>query len=211
MRRYLEPRGVDVETTPFRVAVPVNVRAAGGDSPAGNAVSAWLTDLPIAEHDPWRRLAAVKTVTTKLKDDHQAEGAQALTEAAEWIGANFLGLALRVLNRARPYNLIVTNVPGPPVALYLLDARVAALHPHLPLFENQGLGIALLSYAGTLSWGLIADWELVSELDELRDALALSFAELRELAHVRTAALADRQAPPKLGVKADAAPFAGAG
>jgi hypothetical protein len=69
---------------------------------------------------------------------------------------------------------------------------VTTLHPHLPLFENQGLGIALLSYAGALSWGLTADWERVPDLHELREALVRSFAELRELARACTAALAER-------------------
>jgi hypothetical protein len=70
------------------------------------------------------------------------------------------------------------------VALYLLDARVASLYPHLPLFESLGLGIALLSYSGTLAWGLTADWELVPRLARLRGDLERSFAELLEAARV---------------------------
>jgi hypothetical protein len=85
---------------------------------------------------------------------------------------------MRALSRARAYNLVVTNVPGPPVPLYLLDARIASIFPHLPLFENQGLGIALLSYAGRLYWGLTADWELVPDLVALRTAVMASLAEL---------------------------------
>jgi len=125
----------------------VSVRAAAQRGTAGNRVSVWLADLPVGERDPWRRLTAVRKITEELRDSHQAEGTQALAEVAEWTGANLLGLALRLLNSTQPYNLIVTNVPGPPMPLYLLDARMETLYPHLPLFEGQGLGIALVSYA----------------------------------------------------------------
>ena len=78
-------------------------------------------------------------------------GAELLTQAAEFTTGNVVNLAARFINSARRFNLIVTNVPGPPVPFYLLGARMVAAYPHLPLFENQGLGVALLSYAGTLS------------------------------------------------------------
>jgi WS/DGAT/MGAT family acyltransferase len=182
MGTFLRELGIDVARTPFRAAVPVSVRAADQRGAGGNRVSAWLAELPIAERDAWRRLARVRGVTARLRRDHQATGAQALTEVAEWTGSAALGLALKLISRAAPHNVIVTNVPGPPVSLYLLDARVDSLYPHLPLFENQGLGIALLSYSGTLAWGLAADWELVPRLDLLRDGLAQAFTELLEVA-----------------------------
>ena len=178
MRRYLEDRGIDSWSSSLRVAVPVNLRAADQHDGRGNRVSAWLADLPVGEHDALERLAAVRRVTAKLKDDHQAEAARTLTEAASWTGSGMLGVAMRALSRARAYNLVVTNVPGPPVPLYLLDARIASIFPHLPLFENQGLGIAVLSYAGRLYWGLTADWELVPDLVALRTAVMASLAEL---------------------------------
>lgn len=192
MRRLLRDLGADAESTTLRVAVPVSVRAAAQRGAGGNRVSVWLADLPLGERDPWRRLSAVRKITAELRDSHQAESTQALAAAAEWTGANLLGLALRVLNGTQPYNMIVTNVPGPPMPLYLLDARMDTLFPHVPLFEGQGLGIALLSYAGTLSWGLIGDWDLMAKLDVLRDAIARSFAELDKVARaVETAARAD--------------------
>jgi len=182
MGSFLRDVGIDTSTTPFRAAVPVSVRSTDQRGRTGNRVAAWLAELPINERDAWRRLVRVRAVTARLKADHQAAGAQALTEVAEWTGTAALGLALRLLSRASPHNIIVTNVPGPPVPLYLLDARVASLYPHLPLFENQGLGIALLSYSGVLAWGLAADWELVPDLALVRDALERAFAELREMA-----------------------------
>ena len=78
-----------------------------------------------------------------------------------------------------PYNLIVTNVPGPQFPLYMLDARLLQAYPLVPLFENQALGIALFSYDGQLCWGLNADRDLVPDLHLLADDIAASFAELQ--------------------------------
>ena len=97
--------------------------------------------------------------------------------------------------------MIVTNVPGPPVPFYLLDARMTAAYPHLPLFENQGLGVALFSYAGTLYWGVGADWNQMPDLGEFMQEIAESFEELRAAAGVSAdvaahdAALAAAPAP----------------
>jgi WS/DGAT/MGAT family acyltransferase len=182
MRRLFRDLGVDADDTVLRVAIPVSVRVTAERGIAGNRVSVWLADLPVGERDPWRRLTAVRKSTEQLRESHQAEGAHALAEVAEWTGANLLGLALRVLNGTQPYNVIVTNVPGPPMPLYLLDAQMEAIHPHLPLFEGQGLGIALLSYTNTLSWGLTGDWDLMPKLDVLRESIARSLAELDKVA-----------------------------
>lgn len=182
MRLLLRDLGVDANGATVRVAIPVSVRAAAERGSAGNRVSVWLADLPVRERDPWRRLTAVRRITEQLRESHQAEGAHVLAEVAEWTGANLLGLALRVLNSTQPYNLIVTNVPGPPMPLYLLDAHMETIYPHLPLFEGQGLGIALLSYTDTLSWGLTGDWDRMPKLDVLRDSIARSLAELDKVA-----------------------------
>jgi WS/DGAT/MGAT family acyltransferase len=184
MHRFLPSLGVRVQDNALRTAVPVSVRTADQHGTAGNRVSAWLADLPIGERDPWKRLTSVRQVTDSLRESHQAAGTQILTEIAEWTGANLLGIALRVLNRTKPYHLIVTNVPGPPISLYLLDARMRSIYPHLPLFENQGLGVALLSYAGKLAWGLTSDWDLLPGLDELRESMARSSAELERLSRI---------------------------
>jgi hypothetical protein len=157
----------------------------------------WLTALPIHEGDARRRLAAVSAMTAQLKDDKEAMGAEVLTQAAEWTPGNVVRLAAQFINSTRRFNLIVTNVPGPPVPFYLLDAPMVAAYPHLPLFENQGLGVALFSYAGTLYWGVGADWNQMPDLSEFMTDIAASFDDLCAAAGV-SAALAAVQpsAPP---------------
>ena len=83
----------------------------------------------------------------------------------------------------RAYNLIITNVPGPPMPLYLLGARLKAIFPMVPLMQNQNLGIALFSYAGGMHWGFNADWESFPDVHEFVEDLEASFAEYQELAN----------------------------
>jgi WS/DGAT/MGAT family acyltransferase len=168
----------------FRAVVPVSVRGTDERGVPGNRVSVWLTTLPVGERDARRCLATVSRMTAQLKDSRQAAGAEVLTQVAEWTTANVINLAAQFINGTHRFNLIVTNVPGPPVPFYLLGARMVAAYPHLPLFENQGLGIALFSYAGNLYWGVGADWNQMPDLHEFMADLAESFAELCAVARV---------------------------
>ena len=86
--------------------------------------------------------------------------------------------AARLQARQRFFNLVVTNVPGPPRPLYLLESRLLEIHPHVPLVGTLGLGIALFSYHGTISWGFSADWDLIPDLHELVLHTGRAFDEL---------------------------------
>ena len=178
VRRFLLHRQVSLVGLDFRVAVPVSVRSEEERSTPGNRVSVWIMPLCVQERYPVRRLNAVRKASAHLKETNQAGGADVLARAAEWTGANVLSMGLAVANRNPPFNLIVTNVPGPPVPLYLAGALMLAAYPLVPLFSNQGLGIALFSYAGKLFWGLNADWETLPDIDVFADAIEASFAEL---------------------------------
>ena len=211
--RFLARRRAELDAE-FRTVVPVSVRAADERGVPGNRVSVWLTTLPVREPDAARRLAIIRAMTAELKDTQHAMGATVLAQAAEWTTANLINLAAQFINRARRFNLIVTNVPGPPVPFYLLDAPMVAAYPHLPLFENQGLGIALFSYAGTLFWGVGADWNQMPDLGEFMKEIAQSFDDLCSAAgvpctasppHPAEAAAAEAQ-PPRLTVYQGAAP-----
>ena len=94
-----------------------------------------------------------------------------------------LTLGVRLAARLHPYNLIVSNVPGPQFPLYLLGARMREGYPVVPLFEYQGLGISTFSYDGTLYWAVNACWDLVPDLDVFVEALEESFRELHAAAH----------------------------
>jgi diacylglycerol O-acyltransferase / wax synthase len=182
VRRFLRRRGVDVQQLVYKVAVPVSVRTEVERGTFSNRASAWLAQLPIGERNPLRRYRAIVRTTAHLKESRQELGADVLGQVAEMVGAAFLTLGVRLVSRLAPYNLIVTNIPGPPFPLYLLGARLIAGYPLVPLFEHQGLGIALFSYDGKLFCGLNADWDQVPDLGDFVDALRASFLELADAA-----------------------------
>jgi WS/DGAT/MGAT family acyltransferase len=187
VRRFLqENRATDVRGLDFRVMAPVSMRSQEQRGTLGNRVAAWIVPLPIGEPDPKRRLELVRETTERLKRTKQALGAETLTQVTEWTGPTLLALGARLMTWGTPFNLVVTNVPGPRAPLFLLGARMLEAHPMVPLLGNLSLGIALFSYCGTLSWGLSADWDLVPDLHDFVRAIERSFRELRRAAGVET-------------------------
>jgi WS/DGAT/MGAT family acyltransferase len=195
--RFLEQRGIDrarQRTMTLRAMVPVSVRPASQRGTTGNQIALWAAPLPIEELDPKKRLAAVSRTTASLKHSKQALGAEVLAAVSEWTVPTLLSLASRVAYRNRAANLVVTNVPGPQVPLYLLGARVLETYPMLNLLTQQSLGVALFSYAGRLHWGFMADWDLVPDLHDYVVATARAFDELCDAAGVERPAAASRDA-----------------
>jgi WS/DGAT/MGAT family acyltransferase len=167
MRRFLRARGERVADLDFRVMVPVNVRAIAEHGALGNRVSFLMVRLPIGERDPRQRLRAVIEVTQQLKASHQSQGAQLLEEISDHTFASLFIQMARLGARSLSYNMVVTNVPGPPFRVYFLGSPLREVYPLVPLFENQGLGIALFSYDGGLHWGFNADWDAVPDLHDV--------------------------------------------
>ena len=194
LRQFLMNRGVSVKGLEYRVVLPVSMRASEEHGTSGNRVSAWITSLPVHERDPRRRLVAVRQTTTALKQTKLELGADTLTEVGELAGSGMMTLGVRLAALLHPYNLIVTNVPGPQLPLYLLGARMLEGYPQVPLFEYQGVGVALFSYAGKLCWGFNADWDLLPDLHDLVAAVDTAFRELHAVA-TRSAAPAKGRAP----------------
>ncbi len=175
VRRFLIDRGTSADIE-FRIAAPVNTRRSGEEKLPGNHVSTWIVGLPTGEEDPSRRVAAIAEVTRELKRRRGGLGMEWLTAAAEWAPAAVLSLGVRLASG--PINMVVTNVPGPSFPLYMLGARLEALYPVVPLLQESALGIALLSYDGTLCWGFNAGHDLLPDLGSFVADIDASFAEL---------------------------------
>jgi hypothetical protein len=138
-------------------------------------------------------------VTQKLKKTEQALGVEMLMAAAEWAPSVLLSLGSQATSG--PINMIVTNVPGPQIPLYMIGSKLLEMFPQVPLLENTGLGVALFSYDGKLFWGFNADPELVPDLGAFVSAIGKSFRQLKETASVRPApARSDAERRPKLAV-----------
>jgi len=183
MRRFFKRRRVNIDNLEYKVAIPVNVRSASERGRLGNRVSAWLATLPIQERDPVVRMAQIHEVTRGLKDSKQALAADMFNQLVELTGSTLLlSLGVMLAGRLNPYNCIVTNVPGPNFPLYLLGSKMLEAYPQVPLFENQGLGIALFSYLDRICWGFNADYEILPDLHDLVEGLQAEFKELQAAA-----------------------------
>jgi WS/DGAT/MGAT family acyltransferase len=182
LRRFLRRRGVAVEGLDFRAMVPVNVRAHAERGHMGNRVAMLVARLPLEERDPQTRLARVTQETAALKRSHQAEGLQTLEELSDHTFTTLFTLFARVAAATRPFNLVVTNVPGPSFPVYVLGARMTACYPLVPLYRNQALGIALFSYDGRLYWGFNADWDAVPDLHDVVQSVDAELGALARLA-----------------------------
>jgi diacylglycerol O-acyltransferase len=183
--RFLAQRGISParqRAMDFRAFCPVSVRSDDERGALGNRVSGMVARLPIGEPQPQKRLERVRAITKELKDTKQSLGAQVLTSVSEWTAPTLASMASRLAFENRTANLVVTNVPGPQIPLYLLGARMAETYPMVPLFASQGLGIALFSYAGGLYWGLVCDWDQFPDLHDFVCAIDASFRELCDAA-----------------------------
>jgi hypothetical protein len=181
VRQHLEAHGFDPEGIDFRAFVPVSTRRDDERGKLGNRVAMLVAPLPVGEADPRRRLALVTQETGTLKGSGQAAGSEALEELSDWTSTALLTGFSRLAASRRAYNMVVTNIPGPPVPVYLNGARMLETYPLVPLFENQACGIALFSYDGGLYWGFNADWDAVPDLHDFVLAIEREFEELRKL------------------------------
>jgi WS/DGAT/MGAT family acyltransferase len=199
MRGFLAERGVRLARLHYRVVIPVNARPEGDRFRAANHVSALFLELPVDEPDPRRRFAAIQAETRRLKGSRTARGIEILTRLGDSTGLPALTRAgVRAAERLRPYNLIVTNVPGPQIPLYVLGSKLQEMRPLLPLFEGQGLGVAVMSYLGRVGWGWIADYDLVPDVGQVNEAMAHAFDELAAAAGLggTVSAVPARRRPP---------------
>lgn len=193
VRRYLLRKMVSVDGVDFRAVVPVSLRRPEDRSTTGNRVSAWLLSLPVHEPDPLQRYRALVAETERRKRTHEERALEVFTRVAEVMNP-LLTLGVRVAMSLAPFNLIVTNVPGPQFPLFLLGARLLSGYPTVPLFDYQGLGVAIFSYDGQLLFGLNADFDVVPDLHEFAADLVAAFAELRQM-HQSLADPAPRREP----------------
>jgi WS/DGAT/MGAT family acyltransferase len=201
LRRFLQRREMDVAQLDFRVMAPVSVRTEQEQGTLGNRIAAWMVPLPLGDADPVCRLAKIRKTTEHLKDSKQALSAAVLTQVGEWTPTTLLSLGGRLATRVLPFNLVVTNVPGPQVPLYMLGAKMVDTFGFLPLIDSLGLGVVLFSYAGKLCWGFTGDWDLLPDLRDFVDDVEASFRELSTVP-ASTATRSSRRKPRRINADA---------
>jgi diacylglycerol O-acyltransferase / wax synthase len=183
--KHLRRRGQNTDGLELKAMIPVSVRADLERGALGNKVAAMMAPLPVWCQDPVARLDILSEELRGLKSSGQAVGAQVLTDLSGFAPPTVMDQASRLVARQRMFNLVVTNVPGPQFPLYLAGRRMIDPFPMVPLAKNQGLGIALLSYAGKINFGLVGDYDVVWDLDEFAEDVRESLDELAAAAGVR--------------------------
>ncbi|MDT7726866.1 MAG: diacylglycerol O-acyltransferase / wax synthase [Actinomycetota bacterium] len=188
LRKFLGDRG-ELPDDPLVATVPVSVHERTERDHGANKVSAFFASLPTHLADPAARVFMLAESNRLAKDHHRTIDADMLQDWAQFSGATMFGLAVRAYSALRlaekhrvVQNLVISNVPGPPMPLYLLGARITALYPLGPVFHGAGLNMTALSNAGKVDIGLLGAWELVPDLWPLAAAIPAALEELLAVA-----------------------------
>jgi len=173
LRRYLEERG-DLPSSSLLASVPVSVHQSTSRSAGTNKVSSLFAKLGTDIADPVERLHRLAVANTHAKEHHRAIPADTLQDWAEFAAPRTFGLAVRMvaglkLAEKGPviHNLVISNVPGPPVPLYFMGARVDALYPLGPVFHGAGLNVTVMSSNGKMHVGLIGCRDALPDIADL--------------------------------------------
>ena len=185
LRHLLLGRGEQLQRRGLRAMVPMNVRQSSETLMLGNRISSLFVDLPVATEDASERHRQIVATTERLKSSSAAAGAEAMIDLAALAPPVVHAALARSLYATRLFNVTITNVPGPQIPLYAFGAQLREVHPVVPLAAAHSIGIAIFSYNGSLSFGLIADRESTPDIDVLADGIEDGIDEL--LALVRNA------------------------
>jgi diacylglycerol O-acyltransferase len=185
LRSYLLDRD-ELPTNSLLATVPVSVRASSKRSTGANKVSALFARLGTDTEDPLERLRDMAERNKNAKEHHQAISADSLQDWAEFAAPRTFGLAVRAyaglkLPEKHPvvHNLVISNVPGPPVPLYFMGAEILALFPLGPVFHGAGLNITVMSNNGQMHVGIIACKESMPDVDDLVQRFPVELALLK--------------------------------
>jgi len=179
LRHLLLARG-DALPEGLRAQVPVNIRAQDREHSLGNELTSLFVELPLTEADPLARYRRVQERAQELKAGSQRAGGKTIVDLAD-MGPPLAGnlIARSMFGGTRMFNLTITNVPGPQERFYAFGAPLVEVLPLVPLFAGHTIGIAVVSYAGQMAFGLNADRMSAPDVAVLAEGIERSFAELR--------------------------------
>jgi diacylglycerol O-acyltransferase len=177
----------DLPDKPLLAMVPVSVRTKEELGSFGNRVSVMIVPLPTDEGDAAKRLERAHATMRTAKERHRAVPANLLANANHLIPPALLARAARVTagfaassRFAPPYNVIISNVPGPGFPVFIAGARQLANFPVSVIHDGVGLNITVFSYEDRVDFGIVADRELMPDVDDLVGSLERALAELSD-------------------------------
>ncbi len=192
LRRWLIARNA-LPSGPLVALVPVSIRDESGKGAMGNKVSAMLAALPTQLEDPVERLIAA-SASTKVAKAQQAVIPQGLVDdisdfapPALTARAARVVLSSSILSRLPPFNVVVSNVPGPNVPVYMAGAKLLAHYPLSVVVDGQGMNFTLIGYLGQLHFGLVAAREVMPDIDLVARSLRRELNDLLKAARATAA------------------------
>jgi diacylglycerol O-acyltransferase len=179
LRGFLAERGeaaVDLKTM-----VPVSVRGDDARGALGNRIAFLFTKLPCAEADPLARLQKINAVSAQRKAAHEAEGSNAALQALAHVPRPLQRAASHLVASPLAFNLVVSNIPGPPKPLYMLGCELTHAYPVVPIAEGHALSIGMTTVQNEACLGVYADRQTLPDVDRLAGHLDSAIDELLDL------------------------------
>jgi len=191
LRSWLHAHG-GLPERPLVANVPVTVRSEG-EAEAGNRVSMILAHLPIRTDDPVERLMEIRRETRRAKELHGSAKDDVLRQATDlltnvtvpWL----LTHAVEVYARSHladrlPFfwNLVISNLPGPPIPLYCAGVKLLRLYPFGPVQQGSGLNLTVMSTMDRLCLGAMACKRMVPDVEDIATGFVTEVEILRRLA-----------------------------
>ena len=192
LRRWLTDHHA-LPDAPLIAMIPVSVRDPASKAAMGNKVSAMLAVLPTNVADPGDRVQIVHAATKTAKAQQAVIPQGLVDQVSDFAPPALTARAARVvfatgvLHRLPPFNVCISNVPGPNVPVYLCGAKLLAHYPVSVITDGQGLNITLVGYLGQLHFGLLSCRELIPDIDVLADYLVEELDLLLKAASQRPA------------------------
>ncbi len=181
LRSLLLARGDELPERGLRAMVPMNVRQSSERLALGNRVSSLFVDLPVAVEGAHERHKRIAAATARLKSSRAASGANAMLDLAALAPPVLHAALARSLYATRLFNVTITNVPGPQMPLFAFGAQLREVHPVVPLAAAHAAGIAIFSYNGLVTFGVITDSESTPDIDVLSAGIERGIDELLTL------------------------------
>ncbi len=190
LRRYLLEKK-QLPSKPLVAMVPISVRQQGGKKAiSGNQLSMMLVQLATNIEDPLERLETIYANTLRGKTYQQALGAKSLSNLAEVVPFGVANQAARFYSRHRMakmhnpvFNVVITNVPGPPIPIYLNGHQLLSVMGMAPIIDGMGLIITVFSYNGMITISPTSDAKSMPDIDLFTRYIRESANELEELVH----------------------------
>jgi WS/DGAT/MGAT family acyltransferase len=176
--------------SPLVASVPMSMRS-GEDVETGNKIINLYASLETHIDDPVDRLRSIAKGMEALKEIGNALKAKDIRRLSETVVPGLANLGWRTYQAAQleartplPTNLIVSNVPGPPIPLYSAGALITRLHPVPPIVVAQGLNVTVMSYMDSIDFGFTVDRDLVPDVWAIADGVQTGLEELKQAAGI---------------------------